>query len=80
MRNETINYVVEVKEGRNWKEERFVTDALEVYKSLAEDMVHKKLNECTYIRSIKRTPLYNGFCKITVSYDNDVRRIYVIED
>jgi hypothetical protein len=43
------------------------------------DMVNKKICACTYIKSIKRTQLYTGFEKITVTYDNDVRRVYTIE-
>ena len=77
--NNTVNYIVEVKNGKNYEITNTCNDVTEVYKSLANDMISKKLNQCTYIRSIKRIPLYNGFDKITVSYDNDVRRIYTIE-
>ena len=77
--NNTVNYTVEVKNGKKYEITNTCYDIAEVYKSLANDMISKKLNNCTYIRSIKRIPLYNGFDKITVSYDNDVRRIYVIE-
>ena len=77
--NNTVNYTVEVKNGKKYEITNTCNDVTEVYKSLANDMISKKLNNCTYIRSIKRIPLYNGFDKITVSYDNDVRRIYTIE-
>ena len=74
-----INYVVEVKNNGKYEISNTCNDVTEVYKSLANDMISKKLNQCTYIKSIKRTPLYNGFDRITVTYDNQVRRIYTIE-
>ena len=77
--NNTVNYVVEVKNGKTYEVTHTCNDVTEVYKSLTNDLVSKKLNNCTYIKSIKRTPLYNGFDRITVTYDNAVRRIYTIE-
>ena len=50
-----------------------------VYKRLAEDLISKKLNQCTYIKSIRRQNLYNGYAEITVIYDNNVKAIYTIE-
>ena len=74
-----VNMTIEVKNGKTYEAERIVEDCAEVYESLARDLISKKINACTYIKSIKRTPLYNGFEKITVTYDNDVRRVYTIE-
>ena len=74
-----VNMTIEVKNGKTYEAERIVEDRAEVYESLARDLISKKINACTYIKSIKRTPLYNGFEKITVTYDNDVRRVYTIE-
>lgn len=78
--NNQVNFVVEIKNNGKWeqtKTEQFSAEV--VYQSLANDLIAKKLNNCTYIKSIKRTQLYNGFERITVTYDNDVRRIYTIE-
>ena len=90
MRNDCVNMVIQVKEGRTWKDKSYeVSNHLlvnwteierEIYDSLTKDLIAKKLNKCTYIKSIKRIPLYNGFQRITVTYDNDVRRIYTVEN
>ena len=77
--NNTVNMTIEVKNGKQYEVTRICENRAEVYESLSRDMINKKLCGCTYIKSIKRVNLYNGFEKITVSYDNDVRRIYTIE-
>ena len=77
--NNKVNMTIEVKNGKTYEVTRVCEDRAEVYESLAHDLVNKKLCACTYIKSIKRVQMYNGFEKITITYDNDVRRIYVIE-
>ena len=77
--NNKVNMTIEVKNGRQYEVTRICENRAEVYESLSRDMINKKICGCTYIKSIKRVNLYNGFEKITVSYDNDVRRIYTIE-
>ena len=72
--------VFEVKEGRVWRESFVTTDPVEVYKFLAEELIAKKINACSYIRSIKRTNLYNGYQKIVISYDNGGRAVYTIKN
>ena len=79
MKNNTINMVTEVKENGKYKVSYTYDDALYIYDRLAHDMIAKKINRCTWITSIKRTPLYNGFDRITVTYNNKVRNIYTIE-
>ena len=56
------------------------TDEKQVYSDLAHELISKKINACSYIRSIKRTPLYYGAQKITVTYDHGGRRIYIVSD
>ena len=77
--NNKVNMTIEVKNGKKYEVERVIENRAEVYESLARDMVNKKLCCCNYIKSIKRVNLYNGFEKIIVNYDNDVRRVYIIE-
>ena len=77
--NNKVNMTIEVKNGKTYETTNVIEDRTEIYESLARDLISKKLCSCTYIKSIKRVNLYNGFEKITVTYDNDVRRIYVIE-
>lgn len=77
--NNKVNMTIEVKNGKTYEVTNVIEDRTEIYESLAHDLINKKLCSCTYIKSIKRVNLYTGFEKITVTYDNDVRRIYVIE-
>lgn len=49
-----------------------------VHEDLAKELIAKKINACTWIKSIKRTQLYNGYVKITVTYDHGGRRNYFI--
>ena len=77
--NNKVNMTIAVKNGKTYEVTSVNENRAEVYESLARDMVNKKLCACTYIKSIKRVSLYNGFEKITVCYDNNVRCVYVIE-
>ena len=72
---------IEKKQGKKW----IVTYQAEdnsayLYRRLSHDLIAKKINNCGYIKSIRRHPLYNGFTNIIVTYDNDVRATYTIED
>jgi len=78
MRN--IQMTVYVKNERNWDVQRVVTDSAEIYKSLAEDLIHKKLHACKYITSIKDKCNYDGTRTVTTYYDNGVKREYIVED
>ena len=54
----------------------------EVWKDLAHEPIAKKLEACSYIRSIKRQQNYDGTNTIIVSYAADCgggRRIYTVE-
>jgi hypothetical protein len=72
--------ITEVKNGKKWEQTNIDTDILSVYQSLANDLIAKKLNQCSYIKSIKRIPLYNGTQKIIVTYNNNCRCIYEVAD
>ena len=50
----------------------------QVYTELANELIAKKLNECLWIRSIKRKQLYNGFIEIVITYDHGGRRVYTV--
>ena len=71
---------IEVKNGKKWEVTNIIDDELSIYQSLANDLIAKKINQCSYVKSIKRVPLYNGTQKIIVTYDNDCRAIYVVSD
>ena len=78
MQNEKIQ-VLYYEKGNfspSWKSE----DVAKVYKDLAEELINKKINACTYIKSIRREQLYNGFINITVLYDHGGKRIYTINN
>lgn len=72
---------IEKKQGKKW----FVIfqqkdDSAYIYGRLAADLIAKKLNNCLYIKRIVRHQLYNGTSNIVVTYDNDTRATYTIED
>lgn len=75
-----IKLTVYTKEGSKWVESRTTTDAVEVYESLARELINKKINKCTYITSIQRVNLYNGTQRVTVRYCNGVKSEYVIKN
>lgn len=74
------NVIFEKKVGKNFEQTWSSDDKMKVYEDLTHELVAKKLCGCSYIRSITRKQLYNGFVKITVTYDNGDRRIYHIND
>lgn len=71
---------VYIKEGRTYKESHTTTDAAIVYQRLTGDLIAKKINACTYIKSIKRVNLYNGYQKLTVYLDNGVKIEYIVKN
>lgn len=61
------------------KPECTVTNSTIVYEWLARDLVHKKLQGCTYIKSITCSNNYDGTQDISVRYHNLTRRLYTVE-
>ena len=80
MENNKISCVFFAKRGDNFVETFRTEDPAEVYQRLAESLIAKKLNECRYIRSIKREQLYNGFIRITVTHDHGGKAIYIVNN
>ena len=76
---EKVNVKFEEKQGHKFVVTWESDDATQVYDDLSHELIAKKINNCTWIRSIKRTPLYNGFDRITVTQDNGNRRIYTVK-
>lgn len=72
-------FVYEAKQGKKYVNTFECHDAEQTYRDLAHEMIAKKINDCRWIKSIKRTPLYNGYDRITVTYDHGGRRIYTIK-
>ncbi|MCR4671956.1 MAG: hypothetical protein K5637_01800 [Lachnospiraceae bacterium] len=76
-----IRRVVYCKQGNQWVPDQYIEDDPgEVYRKLARDMVAKKLHQCTYIKSIKDACNCDGTRDITITYDNNVRAVYTVED
>lgn len=75
-----IKKVVEIKNGGKWEISHVVTDETEIYKSLSADLIAKKLNACSYIKTIKRVCNYDGTQTILVNYDNSCRAIYTVKN
>lgn len=71
---------VYTKDGKTYNESLTTDDKLTVYQRLTENLIAKKINACTYIRSIKRMNLYNGFQRLTVYMDNGVKVEYIVKN
>lgn len=78
---ENIKEKVESQNKVNGKWETiFIWEEPEVvYKELMHELIHKKLEQCTYITRIQRIQKYNGFIEIIVNYTGNIRRIYTIK-
>lgn len=77
---EEISYIYQNKEGKKYVTTFTSADPLYIYERLAGELISKKINECRWIHSIKRKPLYNGFQEITITYDHGGRSVYVVKD
>lgn len=53
------------------------TDEKEVYRFLASELIAKKINQCSYIKSIQRKQMYTHL-EIIVNYDNGDRSVYYL--
>lgn len=80
MTNSNVSRTIETKKGNKWFCGSTCRDAGLVYEFLANDLIAKKINKCSYIQSIRRRQNYDGTATITVIYSNNVRAIYVIAD
>lgn len=78
--NNDINIPIRIaqkKNGKTWINTYIDNDAASVYKSLASDIIAKKINQARYIKSIKRIQHYSHV-EIIVSYDSNVRSVYYL--
>lgn len=80
MINSNVSRTIETKKGDKWFYGSTCRDPETVYESLANDLIAKKINQCSYIKSIRRRQNYNGTATITVVYSNNVRALYVVAD
>ena len=76
----TISKVVQVKDGRCWKESYRIENEAEVYEALANDLIAKKLNNASSIKNIRRNSNYDGTQEIIVTYGCEVRAIYTVRN
>lgn len=72
----------EYQEKKNGKYVTTFTNPNEAatHEDLAQELIAKKLCACTWIKSIKREQLYNGYVKIVVTYDHNGRRVYYVRN
>ncbi len=73
-----VNCRYEEKQGREYVTTWETEDAAQVYEDFAHELIAKKIHACTWIKSIKRMPLYTGFDRFIVTYDHGGRRVYTI--
>ena len=75
-----VNFIYEEKKNGKFVETFRCEDEQRVYDDLSHELIAKKINGCSWIRSIKRNQLYNGFIQIVISYDHGGRRTYTIRE
>ena len=80
MTYDKIIKITEVKRGNKYEVSFTNEDPVDVYQALAEVLIAKKINLCKYVVRIKRDNLYNGYQKITVTYANNYRDIFIIKN
>lgn len=69
--------IAQKKTGKTWVNTYIDTNNASVYKSLASDVIAKKINQARYIKSIKRIQHYT-YVEIIATYDNNVRSLYYV--
>lgn len=71
---------IELKESTRgtYKETQRITDPEQIYRDLTHDLIASKLHKADYIKSIRDKCNYDGTRTITITYNNNVRRIYQI--
>ena len=79
MTKATEKLTVEIKNNKKWEICRVITDKTEIYESLSKVLIAKKLHGCSYVKRIEDKCNYDGTRTIKITFDDDVRRIYVIE-
>lgn len=80
MDNNKVSRIAQVRHGNTWSDTFSDYNETDVYKSLSRDLIAKKINQCRYIKSIKRIQNYNGFITIIVAYDNNTRSVYTVKE
>ena len=70
--------IAQKKNGKTWVNTYMDKNPATVYKSLASDVVLKKINQGRIIKSIKRVQHYTHV-EIIVNYDNNVRMVYFLK-
>lgn len=65
------------KVGRKWETTYSSLDKATIYERLANALVSKKINQCSYIKSIKRVQHYTHV-EIIVTQDNGYRSIFKV--
>ena len=65
------------KVGRNWETTYSSLDKATIYERLANALVSKKINQCSYIKSINRFQHYTHV-EIIVTQDNGYRTVYYL--
>lgn len=75
LKHENTTRYYELKTGAKWMPGGEQGD--DASARLAADLAAKYIGRATYIKQIKRTNNYNGTQTYIVTYDNNVRSIYI---
>jgi len=75
----TISETRYTKTSKNaWEKKFYTEDVFEVYKDLSNDLIHKKLHNCSYITRITDESNYDGTRTITAYYTDGVKGVYIV--
>ena len=74
----TISKVLQVKDGKCYKEIYRTENEAEVYEALANDLIAKNLNNTSSIKNIRKNDNYDGTQEIIIIYATEVQAIYTV--
>ena len=72
-----IKRIAYIKNNNSWDTVYIETNAKNVYESLSNDVISKKINKCGFIKSIKRKQCYTHV-EITVFYNEKTKSVYYL--
>lgn len=78
-----VSFSYSVKQDGKYVETYRTEDPATVYEKLATELIAKKINECTWIKSITRVNLFDGTQQITMHYwSGDLRAVgrYIVKN
>lgn len=74
-----IKRIIYNRDNNKWRKVMTVTNKEDIYKSLATDIIAKKIHKCLWVKSIRDVSNYDGTRNISVYYNNSCKAVYTVE-